>query len=565
MALLDLFSIGIVGLVASISLFGIQSRQLPDSISNIIEAIRLDNYSFQIQVAVLGILAGILLIAKSVFSAFISRKILFFLNQRAAVTTATLLEDVLGKPYDYIKTRSPAEILFSLTRGVNSLISGILGAASQILTEIFLLFVVLFGLFFYDLYITFFCTIYFGTIAYLQTRRLKVIAELSQSQSAKSLVRSESQILDSLNLYRELHIRDARIPQIKSLIATRTEMANLNSKVLFMPYVTKYTMEIALVFGGVLLMASQFLAKDAVNALATLSVFLVAATRVTPSMLRLQQALIRFKASTGDSSRTLEMMRELENFPESSEQPMTLEGAQIGEISVSELEFRYRDGFENTIRGVSFNVKPGEMVAIVGPSGNGKSTLLDLLMGALLPNSGQVLLGGMAPVHFVREFPGKIGYVAQESIFTKFSIRENLNIGLGESEIDESKLWNALNRVGLDELVASMPLKLESPLGERGLKLSTGQRQRLSLARALLTQPRYLFLDEPTSALDYQSEKLITKLIDSLRGNTTIVLIAHRLETIKKADKVIKIVDGVMVSSGNFQNAFNETEIANLD
>lgn len=97
MALLDLFSIGIVGLVASISLFGIQSRQLPDSISNIIEAIRLDNYSFQIQVAVLGILAGILLIAKSVFSAFISRKILFFLNQRAAVTTATLLEDVLGE------------------------------------------------------------------------------------------------------------------------------------------------------------------------------------------------------------------------------------------------------------------------------------------------------------------------------------------------------------------------------------------------------------------------------------------------------------------------------------
>jgi len=448
---------------------------------------------------------------------------------------------------------------------VNSLISGILGAVSQIITEISLLLVVLLGLFFYDPYITFFCLIYFGSIAYFQTRQLRVIAELSQSQSAKSLVKSEGQILDSLSLYRELHARDARMPQINSLIATRTEMANLNSKVLFMPYVTKYTMEIALVFGGVLLMSSQFLAKDAVSALATLSVFLVAATRVTPAMLRLQQALIRFKASTGDSSRTLEMMSELEDFLETSEPPMILECAQQGEIKVINLEFRYRDGFENTIRGLSFSVKPGEMVAIVGPSGNGKSTLLDLLMGALLPNSGQVLLEGMAPVQFVKKFPGKIGYVAQESIFTKSSIRENLIIGLGESEIDQSKLWEALNQVGLGDLVASMPSKLESTLGERGLKLSTGQRQRLSLARALLTQPRYLFLDEPTSALDNQSETLITKLINSLRGKTTIVIIAHRLETIQRADKVIKIVNGEIASSGRFEDIFNETEIANLD
>ncbi len=184
------------------------------------------------------------------------------------------------------------------------------------------------------------------------------------------------------------------------------------------------------------------------------------------------------------------------------------------------------------------------MFAIVGRSGNGKSTLMDLMMGALLPSKGYVLIEGLDPYDFIRLNPGKIGYVAQESVFSSGTIQENLLLGLDKSEYDEKAVWNALEKVGLKDFVNSFEEKLDANLGERGLSISVGQRQRLSLARAIISNPRFLFLDEPTSALDSESEKLISNLIGNMKGRTTIIVIAHRLNTVQNADRIAVIIDG---------------------
>lgn len=555
---LDLVSIALIGLIASITLFGIQSRDLPVGLERIIEIVGLGPLDFQTQVAILGLATGILLVTKTLFSAYISRRILFFLNRKTALVTALLLKRVLSQPYDYIKTRSSTEVLFSLTRGVNALIAGVLGSASQILTEVSLLVVVFVGLVVFDPLITMFCLLYFGLISFLQTKRLKRMAEQSQSDSTKALVRSESHILESLSLYRELHVRYARSPQIESLIKTRTEMAEFYSRVMFMPYVTKYTMEVALVFGAILLMASQFLVKDALSAISTLSVFLVAATRVTPSLLRLQVSLIKFKSSVGESGKTLNLMGELENSNCNFDTELSGDLAVCGEIKVDNLYFQYRDGKDYVVRDVNLHIFPGEMIALVGPSGNGKSTILDLLMGSLLPTLGSVTIDGLSPHQFVRKFPGKIGYVSQESVFTNSSIKANLLLGLEEDSCSTEQIWELLELVDLKKVVESMSDRLDSQIGERGLLLSSGQKQRLSIARAMITKPKLLFLDEPTSALDLDSEKLIIELIKTLQGNTTIVVIAHRLETIKNADKVVKIVDGRVDKIGTYSEIFEK-------
>lgn len=552
LALFDLLSIALIGLIASLTLFGIQSKSPPQSIQDLIEVLNLDTFSFQSQVAILGAISGTLLVSKTLFSAVMSRRILYFLNLKTAVITAELLAKVLSKPYDYIKTKAPAEILFSLTRGVNSLVAGIIGVLSQISTEISLLLIVFLGLMFYDPIITIFCLLYFGLIAVVQTRRLKKTAELSQNESTKALMKSESQILESLNLYRELHVRGARAPKIEELVMTRSRMAQLQSRVLFMPYVTKYSMEIALVLGAMLLMAAQFLLKDALSALTTLSVFLVAASRVSPSLLRLQQSLIQFKAFAGESRRTVEMISDLAEYHVESKLNESHFENSDGEISLQDVSFSYRDSSELVIKKVTFNVKSGEMLALVGPSGHGKSTLMDLSMGALHPTSGSIHIDGLTPLQFIELNPGKLGYVAQESIFANTSVRENLLIGLDSKDFSDEMLWSALEKVGLKGLFESMPEQLDTSVGERGLRLSIGQKQRLSIARALLTDPKILFLDEPTSALDAESEQLISNLMKSLKGKATIVVIAHRLETIKSADRVLSIKNGAIEKQGSY-------------
>jgi ABC-type multidrug transport system fused ATPase/permease subunit len=191
------------------------------------------------------------------------------------------------------------------------------------------------------------------------------------------------------------------------------------------------------------------------------------------------------------------------------------------------------------------------MVAIVGPSVNGKSTLVDLIMGAILPTKGSVLIDGKEPKSFINLYPGSIGYVAQESVFTNTSVKSNLLLGVDESKIDDMEIWNTLSKVGLVDVINSLEKGLNSPIGERGLMLSVGQRQRLSIARALITKPKILLFDEPTSSLDAYSEELISNLINSLKGDSTIIVIAHRLKTIREADLVVVMKNGRIVQSGS--------------
>lgn len=544
LATLDLASVLMIGVIASLSLFGIQSRNAPDEVQQLISMLQLENFQFQSQVAILGIIVGTMLILKTIISAYVSKKTLFFLLKRAAIKSSSLLGEVLEQPYDYIKSKDSAELLYSLTRGLNAFMVGSLGSMIVLLTETSLLIVVLSGLMIVDPFITLLCIMYFGLISILQSRQLRKIAILKQGEATSALVESEAQILESFHLYRELHVRFARIPLTQSITETRYRMAHFFSEVQFLPYITKFTMELALVFGAILLAASQFLTKDALSALSILSIFLAASTRVTPSLLRLQQAFIRMKASSTEAEKTIALIDELDKLKKKSEVFAEIGSTLTGKIQLKNVSFKYRDSTKFLLENLNLEIRSGEFIALVGSSGNGKSTILDLIIGAVSPTFGNVLIDDVTPSTFISRFPGRIGYVSQESVFSNSSIRKNILLGITESSVSEEEIWHTLERVGLYDFVSKLPQRLDENVGERGAKLSVGQRQRLSLARALVTQPKILVLDEPTSALDFTSERLITKAIDSLRGATTIVVVAHRIETIKSADRVLKVLEG---------------------
>ena len=559
MSILDLIGIFLIGLVASISLYGIQSKEPPEIINSILEWLSVENIDFQNQVALLGGAAGIILIGKTLLSAYFSRRILFFLNIKTAQITTKLMDHTFDLPYDQIKNKSTANLLFSLTRGVESLLAGVIGSASLIFTEASLLFVVIVGMLFFDPLITIFSILYFGLIGLIQGKKLNSSAKSNQEKSSKALVDSETQILNSFNMYRELHVRNARKGQVEKLGRIRIEVANLQSRVLFMPYVAKYSIEISLVAGAIILTGSQLILKDALSALTTLSIFLVAATRVSPSILRLQQGLIIFSAKSGESEKTLSLIKDIGEEERKTKESVAQFGYENfkGEIELSNVAFRYFDGTETVIHDFSLRVPSGCLYALVGPSGNGKTTIMDLMMGVIHPISGTVTIDGIEPRDFIERFPSSVGYVPQESTFISGSLRENLLLGMDDQEMSEEEINAALTRVGMENFIPVGRTSSEIKIGNRGASLSVGQRQRLSVARALVARPKLLFLDEPTSSLDSESELRISQLINSLRGETTIVVIAHRLETVRNADKVVWIEGGHIKKSGNYDEVFS--------
>jgi ABC-type multidrug transport system fused ATPase/permease subunit len=192
------------------------------------------------------------------------------------------------------------------------------------------------------------------------------------------------------------------------------------------------------------------------------------------------------------------------------------------------------------------------VVAIVGSSGAGKTSLVDVLLGAILPNEGSVTISGEAPADAIKQWPGAIAYVPQNVMVLEGTIRENIALGFPVSEATDELVMSAIVVAQLDQYVRSLPNGLDTYIEEKGTNLSGGQRQRIGIARAMFTKPKLLVLDEATSSLDGQTEAYISDAIQTLKGDVTVITIAHRLSTVKDADAVIYLDKGVIASVGNF-------------
>ena len=196
----------------------------------------------------------------------------------------------------------------------------------------------------------------------------------------------------------------------------------------------------------------------------------------------------------------------------------------------------------------------------MGPSGAGKTSIVDVILGVIDPSSGQVQISGKAPSEAITQWPGALAYVPQDVIISRGTIRENVAIGFPVDVSNDDAIWKALEVAELSDFVRSFPTGLETEVGERGAKISGGQRQRLGIARALFTNPKLLILDEATSALDGETEANIAKSIQRLKGNVTVVMIAHRLSTIRDADLVVYMDRGSIIATGTFEEVRSNVE-----
>jgi ABC-type multidrug transport system fused ATPase/permease subunit len=217
-------------------------------------------------------------------------------------------------------------------------------------------------------------------------------------------------------------------------------------------------------------------------------------------------------------------------------------------IELKNIVYQYPNTETPVLDDADMTIPVGKSVGIVGTSGAGKTTIVDVMLGLLQPKSGEILADGVEVRDHYQSWLKNIGYIPQTIFMLDSTIRKNVAFGYDDDDIDDSKVWQALKEAQLDEYVKGLPEGLDTKIGERGIRLSGGQRQRIGIARALMEDPEVLVLDEATSALDNETEAAIMDSINRLHGRKTLIIIAHRLQTIEKCDIVYRVKDGKVVT-----------------
>ncbi len=551
----ELLALSLVALLGSVAINGISTGKANSKITDFFEMFGIELISFQKQVAVLGFIAAIFMIIRTLTTMLLSRKTLFFLSDRSAKISTSLVSKLLSTSLLTVRERSTQETVYALTNGVSRILIGTLATASAVIVDSSLLLIITLTLLVLDPVMAISTVALFGLIGFTLYKFMHVRATKLGEDSAELTISSNQKILESLAFYREAVIRKRRGYYSKEIESIRKEFTNTEAEIAFLPATSKYIIEISLVIGGLLICALQFIFKDANEAISSLVVFLAAGTRIAPAVLRIQQGALQVNTSISAAAPTYELIHRLIETPSISEELVKLNTDYSGfnsSVTFKNVSLMYPNSNTLAINGINLEFNPGKFIAIVGQSGAGKTSLVDCLLGIIEPTSGEIRISGVSPLESIDKWPGAIGYVPQDVVIIDGSIKQNIGVGYNEEEIDEKLVHKALQSSALTEFVNSLPIGMETNVGEQGAKLSGGQRQRLGIARAMYTKPQLLVLDEATSSLDGQTEFEIAKSIQSLKEQVTVVMIAHRLSTIKDADLVVYLSEGKVECTGTF-------------
>ena len=553
---LDLIGVAIIGIIGSLAVNGIQSRAPGTRISEILNLLGLSSFTFQTQVAILGTTAAVVLISRTLITMYFTKRIFHFLARRAAVTSNKLVSSLMNSQLKTIQLRSKQETIYAVTEGVNMMMLSIVGTVVGVTSDIFLLIILSIGLFVVNPFIAIATFVTFGTVGLLLYFAVNKRVNHLGNENAELAVFSYQKISDALTQYKELYIRDKRDYYSTIINDSRQKIAWNSAELSFIPNLGKYLIETTMVIGAIVICAFQFYFSDATQAVSILSVFLAAGSRIAPAILRVQSGAIAIKGSYGGASKTLSLMKELSKEPAyvslAEVDKVRQAGTFNGSASIVNLDFSYFGDENLVLENVNLDIQEGEMLAIVGPSAAGKSTLVDLLLGIYTSTSGSIELSGVAPNVAIKAWPGAIAYVPQNVSLITGTISENIALGFSRDEIDLERVRECLEIAQLTEYINTLPDGIEMQVGESALQMSGGQLQRLGIARAIYTNPKMLVLDEATSSLDGKTELDVSEAIFLLRGKITIILIAHRLSTVIKADRIAYLSAGKILSIGNF-------------
>ncbi len=561
--LLDFFAVSLIGVVGALAYTGIQSQGVGDRTAEVLKSLRLENLDLSEQIVVIGIVAFLMLVLKSVLIYAITKRIFLFMSYQSAYLAEKFTRYITNSPVQEVQKRSSQDYVFHIVSGTNHLMMGVVGTAFSIMSDIALFLVLISLLLIADLKSAIISAFIFIVIGMLLHKLMQNKA-MNLGKKLKELsVGNNEKILELTSSLREIVVRNTQNFYSDEIFKGKIRVAEVSARQQMMPLFSKHFMEV-IVFAMFLGIAGlQFLLNDTSRAVGNLALFLAAATRISPAVLRIQQGFVQIKSAMGGGESTLRLIETIsdvtlklakENDSQHIKSAVKFRNSLVPSVEFKNVTFQYSPEAKMKIESLNLDIRPYQFVAFVGPSGAGKSTLIDLLFGLLSPKNGEVLIGGVAARLALGIWPGECGYVPQNVIIHKGSVISNLLMGLERDKETEKRAKELLKTVNMYEVVMALEGGLDAIIDERGGNLSGGQKQRLGIARALMTNPKILVLDESTSMLDAASENAITDSLLSLRERVTLIVIAHRLSTVKSAERLFYIEDGKIIAEGNFES-----------
>ena len=555
LAFLDLIGVALIGVATATLIRGLQSLEVGNQVSRFLEFLNLENLPQKTLLALLVFSAVFFFILKTFLSVYFLRRTLRYMSTRNAEISGSLVSKMLNRPVEKIFTSSIQHQIFNVTNGVERLVGGAVTTLVVITSDTVLLFVILIGLMLIDPITSIGAFFMFTGIGVLLYVLLHKRVESLSKRNSYMIINFNQKVGQGINSFRDLFIRGGREYYVNDIRKSKMHLAKYDAELKFIPNISKYTIEVSVIFGIALISAIQFYWFDANRAIAVISVFLAASTRIAPAIIRLQQNIITVRSSLSAAKPTFDLIDELTGINELEKIETKLDTKHYGfspNLNIDSVKFKYANSEEITIQDISLNVASGRFVAFVGPSGGGKSTLVDLVLGLLAPSSGSITISGLTPFETIKKWPGSIGYVPQDVFIENSTVKENICLGFNPDLVPDDLVWQALEVADLSEFVKGLEGQLSYRISDAGKNLSGGQRQRLGIARALLTKPRIIIFDEATSALDAETENRVSESILKLTGVCTVIFIAHRLSVVRSADMIYYIDKGRIVNQGTF-------------
>jgi ATP-binding cassette, subfamily B, bacterial PglK len=398
--------------------------------------------------------------------------------------------------------------------------------------------------------------VYFGLVAVLLYSVIARRAAAAGRTATAASVDTIRLVQESFATTKEITLR-GRGEQLAGVAReVRANSARARGMAFFYSVGPRFVLEAALLGGFLVVGGIAVLTQGVTEAVSAIGLFAVAGFRVVPCLTRLQSVFATMHAHEPNAHEVLAALRETgaagaEPARFAAVDASGLAGGAV-EIVLDDVTFTYPGAERPALDGVSLRVPAGARVAVVGRSGSGKSTLVDVVLGLLTPASGRVVVGGQELSTVAAAWRGRIGYVPQEVALLDADVAANVALSWRADDVDVERVARVLEAAQLSEVVAGLPQGVATPVGERGLRLSGGQRQRLGIARALYTDPTVLVLDEATSALDAATEAAVTATVAGLHDDVTVLVVAHRLATVRDCDAVVLLEEGRVVDVGTF-------------
>jgi len=556
LAFLDLLGVALIGVASAILIRGLQGLEAGNQVSRFLDLVNLSSLPQRNLLIILGSSAVFFFVIKTLLSVYFLRRILRYMSVRNAQISGKLVSKMLNRPVEEIFKNSIQHQIYNVTGGVEKLVGGVVTNLVVIASDFVLLLVIILGLLAVDPLTSVGTFIVFVGIAWLLYLLLhKRVVYLNQKSTYTSIYFSQK-ISEGINSFRDLFIRGGREYYVNEVKKSKMQLASYDAEIKFLPNISKYTIEISIIFGVAIVAGVQFYLFDSNRAIAVISIFLAASTRLGPAIIRLQQNLISVKSSLAGAKPTFELIEELLTVDELTTVETKISTAHqdfSAKVQLKNLKFSYTAAPTEVIQNISLEIQPGKFVAFVGPSGGGKSTLIDLILGLLAPSSGSIFISDLSPAGAIKRWPGSIGYVPQDVFIENSTVKENICLGFDPKTVSDQLVWEALKLADLSEFVQGLDGQLSYRISDAGKNLSGGQRQRLGIARALLTKPKIVIFDEATSALDAETENRVSESILKLTGECTVIFIAHRLSVVRSADMIYYIDKGRIVNQGTFE------------